>query len=93
MNTGGSSLSELTGNGDCASCFFDRRFADGETEAGSTGGARAGGISTVEAVEDVREIGWADAFTVILHGDLHGVVAQSGSNFDLGLRRAVLDGI
>ena len=52
---------------------FDEEFDKGEADAVAAGFAGAGFIDAVEAVEDAREVGGADADAVVGDGELEMV--------------------
>ncbi len=66
---------------------------DRQPEAGPPGGARAGGVHAVEALEDARLLRLGDPRPLVGHGDLDGAVVQPRPDADRGARVGVGDGI
>ena len=68
----GGAGSRDTFHGDGAVVVFGDGLYDGETEAGVAAGGAAGGIDTIEAVEQARQVLGGDAGTGVFHFE-HGL--------------------
>ena len=72
--------------------FSTIALADGQAEAGSAGGAGAGRVAAIKAVEDVGQGLGVDAFAVVFDDQLDGFRFPGDAEFDVRLGGAVLRG-
>ena len=66
---------------------------DRQAQAGAAGGARAGGVDPVEALEDALLLGRGDALALVGDGHLDRVLDPAGPDADPGAGLAVVDGV
>src|SRR5574342_17395 len=69
-------------------CAYDAA-RDGKTQARATGSSVSGFLTTIKALEDVRDILGADAFTRIADGHFHARACSAHPDADSPSRRRV----
>ena len=91
---GGGALVGLAGEGELALVIFGDDFGDRKSQTRSSSAARAGGIDSVEAVEDVGEIFFGDADAGVLdfyENLIWGGCERNGDFADWGVADGVGD--
>src|SRR6266446_7145662 len=83
----------LTFDPDAAAMHFDDVLGNGETETSAAQFAGAGGVDSIEALEDARLIGGGNADAGIGNGEDDFGVAHLGADHDLTARQRVLRGV